>query len=95
MNIELSEEIAEGVYSNLAILTHSHAEFVADFIQLMPGVPKGKVQSRIIMAPQTAKRLMKALQENISKYEQNHGVIDEGDVPPLPPMNFGTPTTQA
>ena len=95
MNIELSEEIAEGVYSNLAIITHSHSEFVCDFIQLMPGVPKGKVRSRVIMTPQNAKRLMKALQENVQKFEQNIGVIDEGETPQVPPMNFGTPTTQA
>lgn len=95
VNIELPEEVASGVYSNLAILTHSPTEFVADFIQMMPGVPKAKVQSRVIMTPQNAKRLLHAIQDNVRKYEQNFGVIDEGNVPPMPPMNFGTPTTEA
>jgi len=95
VNIELTEEISVGVYSNLAIITHSPSEFVNDFIQLMPGVPKGKVRSRVIMTPQNAKRLMQALQDNIQKYEQTFGKIQEVDGPPMPPMNFGTPTTQA
>jgi hypothetical protein len=95
VNIELPEEIATGIYSNLAIITHSPTEFVTDFIQLMPGMPKGKVRSRIIMTPQNAKRLVQALQDNVKKYEQTHGVIDDGIVPPMPPMNFGTPTTEA
>lgn len=95
VNIELSEEVASGVYSNLSIITHSPSEFVADFVQLMPGVPKGKVRSRIIMTPQNAKRLMKAMQDNIAKYEQTFGVIMDVETPSVPPMNFGTPTTQA
>ncbi|MFN5620445.1 MAG: DUF3467 domain-containing protein, partial [Flavobacteriales bacterium] len=64
LNIELNEEVAQGIYSNLAIITHSPAEFVVDFIRMMPGVPKAKVQSRIILTPQHAKRLMMALKEN-------------------------------
>ncbi|MDG1148060.1 MAG: DUF3467 domain-containing protein [Crocinitomicaceae bacterium] len=95
VNIELSEEVASGVYSNLSIITHSPSEFVADFVQLMPGVPKGKVKSRIIMTPQNAKRLMKAMQDNVAKYEQTFGVIMDVESPSVPPMNFGTPTTQA
>lgn len=95
INIELSEELAEGVYSNLAIITHSQAEFVADFVQMMPGMPKAKVRSRVIMSPQNAKRLMKALIENVQKFEQHHGVIVDSDTTPFPPMNFGGPTTQA
>ena len=95
VNIELTEELATGVYSNLAILTHSPTEFVADFIQMMPGMPKGKVRSRVIMTPQSTKRLMQALIDNVQKYEQAFGKIEEGNVPPMPPMNFGTPTTQA
>jgi hypothetical protein len=95
INIELSEELAEGVYSNLAIITHSQAEFVTDFVQMMPGMPKAKVRSRIIMSPQNAKRLMKALAENIQKYEQHNGVIVDSDTTPFPPMNFGGPATQA
>ena len=95
VNIELSEEVANGIYSNLAIITHSPSELICDFIQMMPGVPKGKVRSRIIMTPQNAKRFMEALQENIQKYEQSFGHIDTNNTPPMPPMNFGTPTTQA
>ncbi len=93
-NIELPESLADGVYSNLAIITHSPSEFVCDFVQMMPGMPKAKVRSRVVMTPENAKRLMYALQDNIRKYEQNLGVIQEkgGNVPP---MNFGTPTTEA
>ena len=69
LNIEISEEVAEGSYANLAIITHSHAEFVIDFVNVMPGTPKSKVKSRIIFTPQHAKRFMKALTENISRYE--------------------------
>ena len=95
VNIELTDEVANGVYSNLAIITHSPSEFVTDFIQMMPGVPKGKVRSRVIMTPQNAKRLSEALQDNLKKYEQAYGTIDIKNTPPMPPMNFGTPTTQA
>ncbi len=95
LNIELSEELAEGIYSNLAIITHSQAEFVTDFIQMMPGMPKAKVRSRVIMSPQNAKRLMRALSENIQKYEQANGVIVDTESTPFPPMNFGGPATQA
>jgi len=79
LNIQLSEEIAEGIYSNLAIITHSNAEFIVDFVKLMPGVPKGNVKSRIILTPHHAKRLLRALQENISKFETIHGVIKDTD----------------
>jgi hypothetical protein len=94
MNIELSEDLATGVYSNLAIITHSPAEVVCDFIQIMPGMPKGKVRSRVIMTPQNAKRFLQALNENIQKYEQNFGAIDDPQSG-MPPMNFGTPSTMA
>ena len=93
LNIELSEEIADGTYSNLAVITHSPTEFVVDFINVMPNVPKAKVKSRIILTPHHAKRLLKALQENVSKYETQHGVISESNLPPFP-MNF-TPNAQA
>ena len=73
MNIELSEDIALGVYSNLAIITHSPAEVVCDFVQLMPGMPKGKVRSRVLMTPQNAKRFLQALAENIEKYGSAYG----------------------
>ena len=69
INIELSEETAEGVYANLAMIAHSSSEFVIDFIRLMPGVPKAKVKSRIVITPEHAKRLLTALEDNINKYE--------------------------
>ena len=75
IDIHLSEEIAQGVYSNLAIITHSHAEFILDFVALMPGLPKGNVRSRIILTPQNAKRLLFALQDNVQKFEQKNGKI--------------------
>ena len=84
INIELSDEMAEGIYSNLAVITHSNSEFVVDFIKMMPGVPKAKVKSRIILTPQHAKRLYRALKDNISKFESVHGPIKEaegGDMP--------------
>lgn len=94
LNIEISEEVAEGSYANLAIITHSHAEFVIDFVNVMPGTPKSKVKSRIILTPQHAKRFMKALTENIGKYESANGPIKDLEEIPLP-MNFGGPTAQA
>lgn len=89
INIELSEEIAEGVYANLAMIAHSNSEFVIDFIRLMPGVPKAKVKSRIVITPEHAKRLQQALQDNINKYEQIFGPIKQVDETPKFPMNFG------
>jgi hypothetical protein len=94
LNIEISEEVAEGSYANLAIITHSHAEFVIDFVNVMPGTPKSKVKSRIILTPQHAKRFMKALTENIGKYEAINGTIKDLEEIQLP-MNFGGPTAQA
>lgn len=93
INIELDEKIAEGIYSNLAIINHSHSEFVLDFVTLMPGVPKAKVKSRIILTPQHAKRLLAAIAENIQRFEKAHGEIKESDQPQIP-LNFG-PTGQA
>jgi len=87
ISIELTEEIAEGVYSNLAIITHSNSEFVVDFIRLMPGVPKAKVKSRIILTPEHAKQLHKALQDNISRFENQNGTIATKDF--AFPLNFG------
>jgi len=95
VNIELNEETALGIYSNLAIITHSPSEVVCDFVQMMPGMPKGKVRSRVIMTPVNAKRFMRALIDNVKKYEQNFGVIDDSDPTGMPPMNFGTPSTMA
>ncbi len=91
INVELSEEIAEGVYSNLAMIAHSNSEFVIDFIRLMPGVPKAKVKSRIIVTPDHAKRLLAALKENIEKYEASFGKINQGGGAPSFPMSFVKP----
>jgi hypothetical protein len=91
LNIELSAEVAEGIYSNLAIISHSSSEFVLDFIRIMPGTPKANVKSRIILTPEHAKRLFLALQENIAKYEVQNGQIktpDNHGMPPIP-MSFG------
>lgn len=93
LDIELSQEIAEGTYSNLAVINHSMSEFIVDFINIMPGVPKAKVKSRIILTPQHAKRLTKALADNIRKFEQQNGEIKDFEDQGVP-MNFG-PTGQA
>ncbi len=95
LNIELTDEIAEGIYSNLAIITHSHSEFILDFVKIMPGVPKAKVKSRIILTPQHAKRLLNALKDNINKFEENFGLVDDNNPLDLSPFNFGGPTAQA
>ncbi|MEQ8243198.1 MULTISPECIES: DUF3467 domain-containing protein [Fulvivirga] len=89
INIELSEDVAEGVYANLAMIAHSNSEFVIDFIRLMPGVPKAKVKSRIVITPEHAKRLLTALNENIQKYEDTFGPIKKTDEAPKFPINFG------
>jgi len=88
IDINLSEEVAQGVYSNLAIISHSNSEFVVDFVSLLPGVQKGNVRSRIIMSPLNAKRLLQALADNVTKYEQQCGVIEDnqqrgGEIPPI------------
>jgi uncharacterized protein DUF3467 len=95
INIDLSEEVAEGNYSNLAIITHSHSEFIIDFVKMMPGIPKAKVKSRIILTPEHAKRLTKALTDNIRKFESLHGPIKESKDGGLPPFTMGGPTAQA
>ena len=95
INIDLPEEIAEGTYSNLAIISHSNSEFVLDFVRLMPNVPKAKVKARIVLTPQYAKRLLRALADNVKKFEGQFGPINEPEQPPFPPMNFNTPTAQA
>src|ERR1700761_5876531 len=95
LNIELSEEIAEGVYSNLAIITHSSSEFVIDFIRVMPGVPKAKVKSRIVLTPGHARRLLSALEDNIEKFEAINGRIKVQPAQPAFPMNFGGTMGQA
>ncbi|MDX9749152.1 MAG: DUF3467 domain-containing protein [Paludibacter sp.] len=89
LNIELSPEVAEGIYSNLAIISHSTSEFVVDFIRLMPGTPKANVKSRIILTPEHAKRLLFALQDNIAKFEAQNGKIRIPDNNMLPPIPTG------
>ncbi len=97
LNINLSEEVAQGIYSNLAVINHSSSEFILDYIRVMPGVPKAEVKSRVILTPEHAKRFLKALQDNIERYEKMHGEIDttkKGGSGSMP-MNFGGPTAQA
>ncbi len=97
LNIELKEDVAQGTYSNLAIITHSSSEFVLDFVRIMPGMPKAEVKSRVILTPEHAKRLLMALQDNIAKFEALHGPIkniEPGGGHNIP-MNFGGPTAQA
>ena len=97
IRIDLSEEIAQGTYSNLVVVTHSPTEFVLDFVRMMPGTPSAKVKSRIILTPDHAKRFMRTLQDNIKKYESMHGEIED----PLQrmegvlPINFGGNTPLA
>jgi hypothetical protein len=94
LNIEISEEVSEGTYSNLVIITHSHAEFIVDFVNVMPGTPKSKVKSRIILTPQHAKRFLKALDDNLQRFEEAHGKIKDQESIEFP-LNFGGPTAQA
>jgi hypothetical protein len=88
INIELDEKMAEGVYSNLAIINHSVSEFVVDFISMMPGAPKAKVKSRIVLTPQHAKKFLKALNDNVQRFEKAHGNIKDYEQTPVP-INFG------
>src|ERR1700677_1522001 len=94
LNIEITEKVSEGQYANLAIITHSHAEFVVDFVNVMPGTPKSKVKSRIILTPFHAKRFMKALSENVKKFEAANGTIQDMESVEIP-FTFGGPTAQA
>lgn len=94
LNIELTEEVAEGTYSNLVMLAHSSEEFILDFIRVMPGIPKAKVKSRIIVSPPHAKRLLRALADNIERFERSHGEIeDTGNQGPA--IHFGIPGGEA
>ncbi|EMY80854.1 DUF3467 domain-containing protein [Psychroflexus gondwanensis] len=94
LNIQIDDDVAQGIYSNLAIINHSQTEFVLDFVNIMPGAPKNKVRSRIILTPQHAKRLMRALSDNISRFEKSQGSIKEQDKTNIP-LNFGGPTGEA
>lgn len=93
INIELDAEVAQGIYSNLAIINHSQSEFIVDFVSIMPGVPKSKVKSRVILTPQHAKRFLKAMQDNVARFEKQNGPIKEENQTTLP-INFG-PTGEA
>jgi hypothetical protein len=97
LSIELNEEVAEGVYTNLAIISHSNSEFIMDFVNIMPGVPKAKVKSRVVMSPQNTKRLIYALNENIKKFEHIHGPVKMDNNPNNSgfPINFGGPKAEA
>lgn len=94
LNIELTEEMADGTYANLVIITHSFAEFVFDFVNVMPNVPKAKVKSRVVMTPHHAKRLMRALVENVKRFEAQHGTIKENEAVNIP-FTMGGTTGQA
>ena len=91
INLELDEKLAQGTYSNLALINHSISEFVVDFINVMPGVPKAKVKSRIILTPQHAKRFSKALNDNISRFEKSNGEIKDYDNQQPISLSFGPP----
>ncbi|GHT72352.1 hypothetical protein FACS189456_0630 [Bacteroidia bacterium] len=96
LNIELNEKVAQGTYSNLAIITHSNSEFIVDFANMLPGLPKVPVVSRIILTPEHAKRLMLALNDNIVKFENTRGKINTDNNGGINiPMNFGGNTAQA
>ncbi|MCK9301783.1 MAG: DUF3467 domain-containing protein [Bacteroidales bacterium] len=95
LNIELSDEMADGIYSNLAIITHSSTEFIIDFLKMMPGMPKAKVKSRIVLTPQHAKRLMRALQDNMQRYEAKFGKVADTESKDQLSIPFGGPTGQA
>jgi hypothetical protein len=95
INIELTEDVAEGIYSNLAMIAHSNSEFVIDFIRLMPGVPKAKVKARVVITPEHAIRLLAALRDNIDKYETSFGPIKQTHDEPKFPINFGGTMGQA
>ena len=88
LNIAIDENIADGIYSNLAIINHSTSEFIVDFITVMPGAPKARVKSRVILTPEHAKRFHKALGDNIQRFENTNGIIETNDTPQIP-LNFG------
>ena len=94
INIEVKEDVASGIYCNLVIINHSPTEFVFDFVTMMPGFAKAKVSSRIILAPQHAKKFMQALNKNIAAFENQNGTIKAVDVKKIP-LDFGGPKAQA
>lgn len=82
--LELKEDVAQGIYANLAVISHSSSEFILDFVRVLPGMPKAGVKARIVLAPEHAKRLLRALQDNIDKYELAFGPIRIPEDPPFP-----------
>jgi hypothetical protein len=89
IKVELGEKEAEGIYSNLVLLTHSPSEFLLDFARILPGIPKAKVYARIVMTPQNAKALLAVLQKNLEAYEKKHGKVPSaGDFPPHREIGF-------
>ncbi len=95
VSIELPEEMAQGIYSNLAVVNHSPTEFVIDFISMMPGMPKAKVKSRVVLTPQHVKRLYRALTDNLQKYESQYGEIKDIGKQQQVPLSFGGPKAEA
>jgi hypothetical protein len=95
INIELKEDVAQGTYANFAVIAHSQSEFVVDFVTILPGMPKAQVKSRIILTPEHAKRLLSALQDNVTKYESLNGKIKIHEGGMSIPMSFGNNTAQA
>ena len=88
INIELDDSVSQGIYSNLVVVNHSPTEFVLDFINIMPGTPKAKVRSRIILTPEHTKKLIKALSDNLVKYESINGPVKDFKKEMIP-LNFG------
>lgn len=94
MEIELPEQEATGTYSNLVMITHSASEFILDFIAVMPGIPKAKVVKRMVLTPDHAKRLANALADNVNKFEEEHGTINNHEKFDTP-FNYRGPTPEA
>jgi len=86
LQIELNEQIADGVYANLVIVSHSDSEFIFDFARMLPGKPKARIHSRVILNPKNAKLFLKAFQDNVDKFEKKFGKIKEGEA--LPKLNM-------
>ena len=93
--LDLPADVAQGNYANFAIITHSSSDFIVDFARVLPGLPKPVVKSRVILAPEHAKRLLQALQSNVYNYEQTFGKIKLADEPERTIAPFGTPKGEA
>ncbi|RRD02151.1 DUF3467 domain-containing protein [Prevotella sp. OH937_COT-195] len=95
LQMELPQDVAQGHYANFAIITHSSSDFVLDFARILPGVPKAQVKSRVILAPEHAKRLLQAMQENIMRYETQFGKIQIPNQQPRTIAPFGNGNPEA